>query len=196
LLCRLYEPTEGRILVDGIDIRDLPQKELRRRLGVILQDSFLFSGDVQSNIALGEDYSFEEIQQAAEKTNIATFIDDLPQGYQTELRQRGGNLSGGQKQLLAFARVAVRDPGLLILDEATSNLDVRTEAVIQEALDKLLENRTAVIIAHRLSTIRNVDRILVLKQGELLESGSHDELIQLGGLYASLYQLQLLGSDR
>jgi ATP-binding cassette, subfamily B, multidrug efflux pump len=196
LLCRLYEPTEGRILVDGVDIRDLPQKELRRRLGVILQDSFLFSGDVQSNIALGEDYSFEEIQQAAEKTNIATFIDELPKGYQTELRQRGGNLSGGQKQLLAFARVAVRDPGLLILDEATSNLDVRTEAVIQEALDKLLENRTAVIIAHRLSTIRNVDRILVLKQGELLESGSHDELIQLGGLYASLYQLQLLGSDR
>jgi ATP-binding cassette, subfamily B, multidrug efflux pump len=196
LLCRLYEPTEGRILVDGIDIRDLPQKELRRRLGVILQDSFLFAGDVQSNIALGEDYSFEEIQRAAEKTNIATFIDDLPQGYQTELRQRGGNLSGGQKQLLAFARVAVRDPGLLILDEATSNLDVRTEAVIQEALDKLLENRTAVIIAHRLSTIRNVDRILVLKQGELLESGSHDELIQLGGLYASLYQLQLLGSDQ
>lgn len=196
LLCRLYEPTEGRILVDGIDIRDLPQQELRRRLGVILQDSFLFSGDVQSNIALGEDYSFEEIQQAAEKTNIATFIDDLPQGYQTELRQRGGNLSGGQKQLLAFARVAVRDPGLLILDEATSNLDVRTEALIQEALDQLLENRTAVIIAHRLSTIRNVDRILVLKQGELLESGSHDELIQLGGLYSSLYQLQLLGNDR
>jgi ATP-binding cassette, subfamily B, multidrug efflux pump len=196
LLCRLYEPTEGRILVDGIDIRDLPQKELRRRLGVILQDSFLFSGDVQSNIALGEDYSVEEIRQAAEKTNIATFIDDLPQGYQTELRQRGGNLSGGQKQLLAFARVAVRDPGLLILDEATSNLDVRTEALIQEALDQLLENRTAVIIAHRLSTIRNVDRILVLKQGELLESGSHDELIQLGGLYSSLYQLQLLGSDR
>ncbi len=196
LLCRLYEPTEGRILVDGIDIRDLPQKELRRRLGVILQDSFLFSGDVQSNIALGEDYSFEEIQRAAEKTNIATFIDDLPQGYQTELRQRGGNLSGGQKQLLAFARVAVRDPGLLILDEATSNLDVRTEALIQEALDTLLENRTAVIIAHRLSTIRNVDRILVLKQGELIESGSHDELIQLGGLYSSLYQLQLLGSDR
>jgi ATP-binding cassette, subfamily B, multidrug efflux pump len=196
LLCRLYEPTEGRILVDGIDIRDLPQQELRRRLGVILQDSFLFSGDVQSNIALGEDYSFEEIRQAAETTNIATFIDDLPQGYQTELRQRGGNLSGGQKQLLAFARVAVRDPGLLILDEATSNLDVRTEALIQEALDQLLENRTAVIIAHRLSTIRNVDRILVLKQGELLESGSHDELIQLGGLYSSLYQLQLLGSDR
>jgi ATP-binding cassette, subfamily B, multidrug efflux pump len=196
LLCRLYEPTEGRILVDGIDIRDLPQKELRRRLGVILQDSFLFAGDVQSNIALGEDYSFEEIERAAEKTNIASFIKDLPQGYQTELRQRGGNLSGGQKQLLAFARVAVRDPGLLILDEATSNLDVRTEALIQEALDQLLENRTAVIIAHRLSTIRNVDRILVLKQGELLENGSHDELIQLGGLYASLYQLQLLGSDR
>jgi ATP-binding cassette, subfamily B, multidrug efflux pump len=195
LLCRLYEPTDGRILVDGIDIRDLPQQELRRRLGVILQDSFLFAGDVQSNIALGEEYSFEEIRSAAQKTNIDDFIQDLPQGYQTELRQRGGNLSGGQKQLLAFARVAVRDPGLLILDEATSNLDVRTESLIQEALDKLLENRTAVIIAHRLSTIRNVDRILVLKQGELIENGSHDELIQRGGLYASLYKLQLLGGD-
>lgn len=194
LLCRLYEPTEGRILVDGIDIRELPQQELRRRLGVILQDSFLFAGDVQSNIALGEAYSFEEIRHAAEVTNIATFIDELPQGYQTELRQRGGNLSGGQKQLLAFARVAVRDPGLLILDEATSNLDVRTESLIQDALDQLLKNRTAVIIAHRLSTIRNVDRILVLKQGQLIESGSHEELIQVGGLYSSLYKLQLLGS--
>ncbi len=196
LLCRLYEPTEGRILIDGIDIRDLPQAELRQHLGVILQDGFLFAGDVKGNIALGESYSDLEIQQAAEKTNVSNFIESLPQGYNTQLRQRGSNLSGGQKQLLAFARVAVRDPGILVLDEATSNLDVGTEADIQEALDVLLEERTAIIIAHRLSTIRNVDRILVLKQGQLIESGSHDALLEQDGLYASLYKLQLLGTDQ
>lgn len=196
LLCRLYEPSRGRILIDGVDIRDLPQSELRRHLGVILQDGFLFAGDVKSNIALGESYSFEAIQQAAVNTNVAAFIDRLPRGYDTELRQRGANLSGGQKQLLAFARVAVRDPGILVLDEATSNLDVATEADIQTALDLLIEQRTAIIIAHRLSTIRNVDRILVLKQGQLIESGSHQALLEADGLYASLYKLQRLGTER
>ncbi len=195
LLCRLYDPIAGRILIDGIDIRDLPQQELRRRLGVILQDGFIFAGDVQSNIALGESYPFEAIQEAAQKTNIDGFIDGLPQGYATQLRQRGANLSGGQKQLLAFARVAIRDPGILVLDEATSNLDVGTEAQIQQALEELLVDRTAIVIAHRLSTIRNVDRILVLKQGQLVESGSHDDLLELDGLYASLYKLQMLGVD-
>ncbi len=193
LLCRLYEPSRGRILVDGIDIRDLPQQELRRHIGVILQDGFLFAGDVKSNISLGESYPFEAIQSAAERTNVASFIEQLPQGYDTELRQRGSNLSGGQKQLLAFARVAIRNPSILVLDEATSNLDVGTEADIQAALETLLVDRTAIIIAHRLSTIRNVDRILVLKQGQLVESGSHEELLDQQGLYASLYQLQLLG---
>jgi ATP-binding cassette subfamily B multidrug efflux pump len=194
LLCRLYEPSQGRILVDGIDIRNLPQAELRRHIGVILQESFLFAGDVKRNITLGEDYDFADIQGAAEKTNIDDFINNLPQGYDTQLRERGTNLSGGQKQLLAFARVAIRNPQILVLDEATASLDVKTEALIQEALDHLLINRTAVIIAHRLSTIRNVDRILVLKRGELIESGSHDELIEQGGLYAGLYQLQMLGT--
>ena len=195
LLCRLYEPTQGRILVDGIDIRDLPQAELRRYMGVILQDGFLFAGDVKSNITLGETYSFEEIQSSAQVTNVADFIEQLPQGYDTQLRERGTNLSGGQKQLLAFARAAIRDPSVLILDEATASLDVGTEALIQEALDRVLEKRTAIIIAHRLSTIRDVDRILVLKRGELVESGSHEELLQQDGLYASLYKLQLLGSE-
>jgi ATP-binding cassette subfamily B protein len=194
LLCRLYEPTQGRILVNGIDIRDLPQAELRRYIGVILQEGFLFSGDVKSNITLGETYSFEDIQAAAQATNVARFIEQLPQGYDTQLRERGTNLSGGQKQLLAFARAAIRDPSILVLDEATASLDVGTEALIQEALDRLLEKRTAIIIAHRLSTIRNVDRILVLKRGELIESGSHEELLQENGLYASLYKLQMLGS--
>jgi len=192
LLCRLYEPTHGRILVSGHDIRSLPQQELRRYIGVILQDGFIFSGDVASNIALGEYYPLEEIERAAAITNVDGFIQQLPQGYQTELRQRGTNLSAGQKQLLAFARVAVRDPQILVMDEATANLDVRTEALVQEALDRLLVNRTAIIIAHRLSTIRNVDRILVFKQGELVESGDHETLLALEGLYASLYQLQML----
>jgi ATP-binding cassette subfamily B protein len=194
LLCRLYEPTQGQILVDGIDIRDLPQAELRRYMGVILQEGFLFAGDVKSNITLGETYSFEEIQASAEVTNVARFIEQLPQGYDTQLRERGTNLSGGQKQLLAFARSAIRDPSILVLDEATASLDVGTEALIQQALDRLLEKRTAIIIAHRLSTIRNVDRILVLKRGQLVESGSHEELLQQNGLYASLYKLQMLGS--
>ena len=194
LLCRLYEPTKGRILVDGIDIRDIPQADLRRYIGVILQESFLFAGDVKRNITLGDNYSLEEVEEAAKLVNIDGFIEDLPNGYDTVLRERGTNLSGGQKQLLAFARVAIRNPHVLILDEATSSLDVSTEALIQSALDRLLINRSAIIIAHRLSTIRNVDKILVLKRGELVEEGSHEELLATDGLYASLYKLQMLGN--
>jgi ATP-binding cassette, subfamily B, multidrug efflux pump len=125
--------------------------------------------------------------------NVASFIEDLPEGYDTLLRERGTNLSAGQKQLLAFARAAVRNPRILVLDEATANLDVGTEVQIQEALERLLVNRTAIIIAHRLSTIRNVDRVLVLRQGELVESGSHEELMEINGVYANLYRLQMLG---
>jgi ATP-binding cassette, subfamily B, multidrug efflux pump len=193
LLCRLYDPLQGRILLDGVDLREIPQHELRQHMGVILQDGFLFAGDVKSNIALGEHYPLEQIRQAAAQTNVAAFIEQLPQGYDTELRERGTNLSGGQKQLLAFARAAIRNPRILVLDEATSSLDVSTEVLIQEALEQLLIDRTAIIIAHRLSTIRNVDRILVLRRGELAESGSHQELLQQGGIYASLHQLQRLG---
>ena len=178
--------------MDGLDIRDLPQTELRRHMGVILQDGFVFAGDVKSNITLGETYDLDQVRSAAERTNVADLIEQLPQGYDTPLRERGTNLSGGQKQLLAFARAAIRDPKILVLDEATASLDVGTEYLIQEALERLLEGRTAIIIAHRLSTIRNVDRILVLKRGQLIESGSHEELLEQGGLYASLYQLQLL----
>lgn len=194
LLCRLYEINQGQIIVDGIDVRDLPQAELRRHIGVILQDSFLFSGDVKTNISLGESYSLNEIRNAAERTNVDKFIEQLPEGYDTQLRERGTNLSGGQKQLLAFARVAIRNPKILVLDEATASLDVGTEALIQQALDRLLAGRTAIIIAHRLSTIKNVDRILVLKRGEIVESGNHDELLRQDGLYASLYKLQMLGN--
>jgi ATP-binding cassette, subfamily B, multidrug efflux pump len=194
LLCRLYEPTKGRILVDGVDIKTIAQAELRRYLGVILQDGFLFAGDVKGNITLGEDYTEAEILEAARSTNIDRFISQLPQGYNTQLRERGSNLSAGEKQLIAFARSIIRNPRILVLDEATASLDVGTEALVQDALDRLITDRTAIIIAHRLSTIRNVDRIFVLKQGSLVESGSHDELLAEGGLYASLYQLQMLGT--
>lgn len=194
LLCRLYEPSKGRILVDGIDIRDISQAELRRYIGVILQESFLFAGDVKRNITLGDNYSLEQVKEAARLTNIDRFIEQLPQGYDTILRERGTNLSGGQKQLLAFARVAIRNPSVLVLDEATASLDVNTEALIQSALEQILIERTAIIIAHRLSTIRNVDKILVLKRGELIESGTHEELLSQKGLYASLYKLQMLGT--
>ena len=195
LLCRLYEPSKGRILIDGVDIREVPQAELRRYMGVILQEGFLFAGDVKTNISLGDSYTIEEIQQAAAKTNIDRFIDKLPQGYDSQLRERGSNLSSGEKQLLAFARAAIRNPQILILDEATANLDVGTEALIQDALNELLLARTAIIIAHRLSTIRDVDRIFVLKSGELIEQGSHEELLQQGGMYANLHNLQMLGSN-
>lgn len=194
LLCRLYEPSKGRILVDGIDIRNLPQAELRRYMAVILQDGFIFAGDVKSNITLGDGYTFEEVQKAAQRTNVSQFIEQLPQDYHTQLRERGTNLSSGQKQLLAFARAAIRNPQVLVLDEATASLDVGTEALVQSALNELLIDRTAIIIAHRLSTIRNVDRIFVLKRGELIEQGSHDELVRQGGLYATLHNLQMLGS--
>lgn len=194
LLCRLYEPTKGRILVDGVDIRDITQAQLRRYIGVILQESFLFAGDVKRNITLGEEYSFEQIQESAKLTNIDRFIEDLPAGYNTLLRERGANLSGGQKQLLAFARVAIRKPRVLVLDEATASLDVGTEALIQDALNHLLQDRTAIIIAHRLSTIRDVDRIFVLKRGQLIEEGTHESLLENGGLYANLYRLQMLGN--
>ncbi len=192
LLCRLYEPSKGRILVDGIDIKEISQAELRRYLAVILQEGFLFAGDVKSNITLGDNYTFEEIQQAARATNVEEFIERLPQGYNSQLRERGTNISSGEKQLLAFARAAIRNPQILVLDEATANLDVGTEALIQKALNQLLAQRTAIIIAHRLSTIRNVNRIFVLKRGELIEQGTHEELIEQGGLYATLHNLQML----
>jgi ATP-binding cassette, subfamily B, multidrug efflux pump len=175
-----------------VNIRDITQLELRRYLGVILQDVFLFSGNVKDNITLGDDYSAEEVIAAAKVMNVDEFIQALPNGYESQVRERGTNLSGGQKQLLAFARAAVRDPKILILDEATASLDVNTEYLIKKSLDKLLVDRTTIIIAHRLSTIRNVDRILVLKQGELVESGSHDQLIKQKGLYANLYSLEMM----
>ncbi|MFS8819497.1 ABC transporter ATP-binding protein/permease [Synechococcus sp. W60.1] len=193
LLCRLYDVTQGSIRIDGVDIRDLPQAELHRHLGVILQDGFLFSGDIQQNITLGEKADLAAVEQVARQLNLHDFLRNLPQGYATPVRERGSNLSSGQKQLISFVRAMWRDPKILVLDEATASLDVGTEALLQSALDTLLRDRTALIIAHRLSTIRNVDRILVLQRGELKEQGSHAELMALSRLYASLYRLQDLG---
>ncbi|MFS8867134.1 ABC transporter ATP-binding protein [Synechococcus sp. H65.1] len=194
LLCRLYEVTRGCIRIDGVDIRDLPQAELHRHLGVILQDGFLFSGDIQQNITLGEAGDLAAVERVARQLHLHELIRELPQGYATPVRERGSNLSSGQKQLISFVRALWRDPKILVLDEATASLDVGTEALIQSALQTLLRDRTALIIAHRLSTIRNVDRILVLQRGELKEEGSHAELMARNGLYAKLYRLQDLGS--
>jgi ATP-binding cassette subfamily B protein len=190
LLCRLYDVTSGRILIDGVDIRELTLEDLHRQVGVILQDGFLFSGDVQTNITLGEEVPLEAVRKVAQQLNLDESILKLSDGYQTQVRERGNNLSSGQKQLVSFVRAMWRNPRILVLDEATASLDVGTEAQIQEALETLLQDRTAVIIAHRLSTIRSVDRILVLQRGELKEQGSHEELMANNGIYANLYRLQ------
>jgi ATP-binding cassette, subfamily B, multidrug efflux pump len=192
LISRFYEPQRGRVLLDGLDVRDYRQADLRRRLAVVLQDPFLFAGTIARNIRLLDERIDEaRLRWAAEYVNAAPFIARLPHGYATEVHERGAGLSVGQKQLLAFARaVASGGDSVLILDEATSSIDSETEAAIQQALTRLMANRTSVIIAHRLSTVRDVDRLLVLHQGRLIEQGSHAELLAQGGQYARLYALQ------
>jgi len=191
LLSRFYEATRGRILVDGIDVREMPQRELRRRVATVLQDVFLFSGSVRDNISLGRsDLGSEEIERAARAVEAHGFIERMPEGYATEIRERGTNLSAGQRQLLSFARALAHGSQILVLDEATSSIDSETEAMIQKGIHALMSERTAIAIAHRLSTIRDVDRIYVLGQGQLLESGGHEELLARGGAYNRLYSLQ------
>ena len=190
-LCRFYEVERGAILVDGVDVREWNKQELRRHLGLVLQDVFLFSGDIAHNITLGDGRIGEaRMLAAARRAHIAPFIENLPNRYQEEVQERGSTLSQGQRQLLSFARALAFDPQILILDEATSSVDTQTEMLIQEALEELLKNRTALIIAHRLSTIQHADRILVIHKGEIWEQGSHDDLRAQGGLYARLYDLQ------
>lgn len=190
-LCRFYELERGAILVDGVDIRDWNKQELRRHLGLVLQDVFLFSGNMADNITLGDPRISEaQMQEAARRVHIAPFIENLPAGYQEEVQERGVTLSQGQRQLLSFARALAFDPKILILDEATSSVDTRTEILIQRALQELLKDRTALIIAHRLSTIKNVNRILVIHKGEVWEEGNHQELLARQGLYSRLYELQ------
>ncbi len=196
LLCRLYEPQQGRILLDGIDIRELPIPTLRQRLGVVLQDTFLFSGNVADNLRLDAAISDSDLLRLCQELGLEPLLQSLPQGLDTALRERGGNLSSGERQLLAVARVAIRDPSVLVMDEATAFLDPSTEATLQRDLDRLLRDRTAIVIAHRLATVEAADRILVLQRGRLIEQGSHVALRAAGGLYAQLAELQERGLAR
>lgn len=197
LLLRFYDPLSGRILVDGIDIRQYKQQELRRNIGIVQQDVFLFSDSVTHNIAYAKPEAEQsEVENAARLAAAEKFIEELPKKYATEIGERGVKLSGGQKQRLAIARVFLKNPPIVILDEATSSLDNYTEKLIQESLDKLAENRTTLIIAHRMSTIKNADKIIVLNNGEVAEIGTHSTLMSGGGLYYNLYNAQKQTDDK
>jgi ATP-binding cassette subfamily B protein len=197
LLLRFYDPLSGRILVDGIDIRQYKQQELRRNIGIVQQDVFLFSDSVTHNIAYAKPEAEQsEVENAARLAAADKFIEELPNKYATEIGERGVKLSGGQKQRLAIARVFLKNPPIVILDEATSSLDNYTEKLIQESLDKLAENRTTLIIAHRMSTIKNADKIIVLNNGEVAEIGTHSILMSGGGLYYNLYNAQKQTDDK
>jgi ATP-binding cassette, subfamily B, bacterial len=188
LLARFYEPTSGRITIDGVDLNDVTQESLRKQLGIVPQEGFLFAGSVAENIAFGKpDARPEDVVRAAQTVGAHEFVLRLEDGYETQLGERGSRLSLGQRQLVAFARALLADPRILILDEATSSVDIGTERTIERALRTLLADRTAFVIAHRLSTIRDADLIVVLEHGRVVEQGSHDELLARRGLYTSLY---------
>ncbi len=192
LILRFYDVTQGSVRIDGIDVRQVTQASLRRQIGIVLQDNLLFSGTVAENIAFGRpNASQAEIEAAAQLANVHEFITSLPQGYSTRLGERGAPLSQGQRQLVSIARAVLIDPRILILDEATSSIDTRTEALVQSAIAKLLQNRTSFVIAHRLSTVTQADQVLVIQQGQIVERGTHAELIAQQGVYANLYALQL-----
>ncbi|MFP6580181.1 MAG: ABC transporter ATP-binding protein [Myxococcota bacterium] len=196
LLIRFYDPTRGTIRIDGIDLRELRQFDLRRRIATVLQDVSVFSGSLADNIDLGrEDIDFDTVRRCARAVQASEFIEKLPEGYDTEVRERGSNFSSGQRQLLSFARALAHGGEVLVLDEATSSIDRRTEALIQRATHVLMEGRTFIAVAHRLSTVRDVDRIFVLEAGRLAESGSHQALLARGGSYATLYRLQIEASE-
>ncbi|MEP0909575.1 ABC transporter ATP-binding protein/permease [Leptolyngbya sp. GB1-A1] len=192
LILRFYDVTGGAVKIDGIDIRSVTQASLRRQIGIVLQDNILFGGTVADNIAFGNPFASQaEIEAAAQLANVHEFITSLPEGYMTQLGERGAPLSQGQRQLVSIARAVLIDPRILILDEATSSIDTRTEALVQEAIARLLKNRTSFVIAHRLSTVTQADQVLVVQQGQIVERGTHAELMQQHGIYANLYALQL-----
>ncbi|MBD1923498.1 ABC transporter ATP-binding protein [Microcoleus sp. FACHB-831] len=192
LILRFYDVTGGAVKVDGIDVRSVTQASLRRQIGIVLQDNILFSGTVAENIAFGRPHATQvDIEAAAQVANVHEFITTLPQGYSTLVGERGANLSQGQRQLISIARAVLVNPRILILDEATSSIDTRTEALVQAAIARLLENRTSFVIAHRLSTVTQADQVLVIQQGQIVEQGTHNELIEKQEIYAKLYALQL-----
>jgi ATP-binding cassette subfamily B protein len=191
LVCRFYEADEGEILIDGVNISRLRLNDLRGQIGVVPQESFLFSGTIAENIAYGKpEATPQEIMRAAKGANAHDFIMALPDGYDTEVGERGARLSGGERQRIAIARAILHDPRILILDEATSNVDTQTERQIQEALGRLVKGRTTFAIAHRLSTLRNAHRLVVLEKGKVVELGTHDELLEQKGVYAKLVEMQ------
>jgi len=193
LIPRFFDITEGRVLIDGTDVRDVRLRDLRSHMAAVPQETQLFSGSITENLRVGKpDATDEELVTAAEAANAHDFITAFPDGYETIVGERGIKLSGGQRQRVAIARAILKDPRILILDEATSSLDTESEAVVQEALDGLMKGRTTLVIAHRLSTVRNADRILALDGGRIVEEGTHDDLIERGGLYADLYSRQLI----
>jgi ATP-binding cassette subfamily B protein len=192
LILRFYDVTAGTVQVDGIDVRSVTQSSLRRQIGLVLQENILFGGTVAENIAFGRPQATQvEIEAAAQVANVHEFIVQLPQGYSTLLGERGANLSQGQRQLISIARAVLVDPRILILDEATSSIDTRTEALVKTAIDKLLSNRTSFVIAHRLSTVTHADQVLVVQQGQIVERGTHAELLEQKGVYANLYAMSL-----
>jgi ABC-type multidrug transport system fused ATPase/permease subunit len=191
LITRFYDVQRGQILLDGVDIREIPKAELRRNIGLVMQDVFLFSGTIRDNIRLGnKGITDERIEEIARYVNAHHFIEQLPGKYDEPVMERGATLSAGQRQLLAFARALAFDPAVLILDEATANIDTETEQLIQEALPRLLAGRTSIVVAHRLSTIQHADKIIVLHKGRIREMGTHQALLAQRGLYYNLFLLQ------
>jgi subfamily B ATP-binding cassette protein MsbA len=191
LLARFYDPAEGRVTIDGVDLREMTVNSIRAHLGVVTQDIVLFNDTIASNIAYGmTDINPDRLRRAAEAANALEFIENLPEGFDTVVGTRGVKLSGGQRQRIAIARAIMKDPPILIFDEATSALDTESETAVRRAIASLLHDRTALIVAHRLSTVRDADRIVVIDAGRIVDSGTHDELLARGGLYRRLYELQ------
>ena len=196
LIGRYYDIQKGRITIDGVDIKEMSTDELRGAIGQVQQDVFMFTGDIKSNIRLKNDKSTEEeMKEAACYVNADGFIEQLEHGYDEPVTERGATLSAGQRQLISFARTLAYDPAILVMDEATANIDTETEQLIQEALEKLMQNRTTIMVAHRLSTIQHADKIMVMHKGRIRETGTHQELLNQDGIYKKLYELQLANAN-